>query len=246
MPPLKQIIESDDTIWGQAFDLVIQGLIVISLIGFSLETIPGLSVEAEATLRVIEVIIVVIFTIEYFLRMLVADSKMKFAFSFYGLVDLAAIAPFYLFSGYDLRSIRSLRLLRLFQIFKLARYGEASSRLLTAIRLAREELVLFFYVTLILLFISAVGIYHFENPAQPEVFTSIFSSLWWAVVTLTTVGYGDAVPITIGGRVFTFFILMLGLGVIAVPTGVITASISRVRALENEREMSDSPPPSIM
>ena len=92
---------------------------------------------------------------------------------------------------------------------------------------AKEEILLFIFMTLILIYLSAVGIYYFENEAQPEVFTSIFDSLWWAVITLTTVGYGDAYPITVGGKMFTFLILIIGLGIIAIPTGIISSSLTK-------------------
>ena len=101
-----------------------------------------------------------------------------------------------------------------------------------AIFIAKEELIIFSAVTLMLLYLSAVGIYHFEHAAQPENFKSIFDSLWWAVATLTTVGYGDVYPITLGGRMFTFVILMLGLGVVAVPTGIIASALASVRKNE--------------
>ena len=96
----------------------------------------------------------------------------------------------------------------------------------------KEELTMFSVVSLILIYISAVGIYYFENAVQPEAFSSIFSSLWWSVVTLTTVGYGDAVPITIGGRIFTFIILMIGLGIIAIPSGMISSALTEAREIE--------------
>ena len=106
--------------------------------------------------------------------------------------------------------------------------------------LAKEELVIFTIASFVLLFLAAVGIYHFENEAQPEVFRSIFDALWWAVATLTTVGYGDIYPITGGGRLFTFGILMVGLGMIAVPTGIIASSLSDVRRqLEEERRLKE-------
>jgi voltage-gated potassium channel len=145
------------------------------------------------------------------------------------LVDLAAILPFYIASGLDLRAVRVFRLLRLLRIFKLLKYNEAISRFHRALLIAKEELVLFGLVAAIMLYLSAVGIYYFENSAQPEQFKSVFHSLWWAVTTLTTVGYGDMYPITAGGRLFTFFVLVIGLGIVAVPTGLIASALSQVR-----------------
>lgn len=208
---------------------VIQGLIIASMLAFSLETLPDLTPTARHWLYVFEVVSVVVFTIEYVLRLYTTSQRIKFITSFFGVVDLLAILPFFLSLGIDLRSIRALRLLRLFRMLKLARYSAAIRRFHRALLLAKEELVLFGSLTGILLFLSAVGIYQFENAAQPEVFKSVFHSLWWAVVTLTTVGYGDAYPITAGGKLFTFFVLLLGLGIVAVPTGIVSSALQQAR-----------------
>lgn len=145
---------------------------------------------------------------------------------------MLAVLPFYIASGIDLRSLRVFRLLRLFRILKLLRYSQAICRFHRAFVLAKEELVLFSAVASILLYLSAVGIYYFEHDAQPDQFSSIFHSLWWAMATLTTVGYGDVYPITLGGRAFTFLVLMLGLGVVAVPTGLVASALSQARKEE--------------
>ncbi len=233
MATLKSIIEDTSTKPGRLFALSIQALIVLSLITFSVETLPGLSEQTRRILRFTEVTTVAIFTIEYLLRLLVAERKRSFVFSFFGIVDLLAILPFYIASGLDLRSIRVVRLLRLFRIFKLVRYSDAIQRFHRAFLIAREELILFFSVAAILLYVSAVGIYYFEGRVQPDLFGSVFHSLWWAVVTLTTVGYGDVYPVTVGGRVFTFFVLMVGLGIVAVPTGIMASALSQARKVEN-------------
>ena len=127
----------------------------------------------------------------------------------------------------DLRSLRALRFLRLFRILKLVRYNRAMNHFTRAISTAKEEILLFVFVTLILIYFSAVGIYYFENKAQPEHYSSIFDSLWWAIITLTTIGYGDVYPITVGGKVFTFFILLIGLGIVAIPTGIISSALTK-------------------
>ena len=237
---LKNIVENNDTAKGRIFDLTIQFLIVVSLISFSVETIPHLSAQIKRYLRCIEVVTVSLFTVEYLLRIIVSDKKIKFIFSFYGLIDFFAILPFYLSAGIDLRSIRSFRLLRLFRAFKLFRYSQAIKRLHSALIIAKEELILFSILAVMLLFFSAVGIYYFENAAQPESFSSIFQSMWWAVATLTTVGYGDVYPITVGGKIFTFFVLMVGLGIVAVPTGLVASALSTAREIEKEQSLRDS------
>lgn len=229
---LKQVVEDTDTVAGRRFDSVITVFILVSIVAFSFETLPNLSPGALALLRWIEIVCVALFTLEYVLRTWVADSKPAFLLSFYGLIDLFAILPFYVALGVDLRSIRAIRLLRLLRILKLARYSRAIGRFQRAVAVAREELIVFLGVAVVLIYLSAVGIYYFENEAQPDVFASVFHSLWWAVVTLTTVGYGDAYPITLGGRLFTFGVLMAGLGVVAVPTGLLASALARVREEE--------------
>lgn len=131
--------------------------------------------------------------------------------------------------------LRALRALRLLRLLKLLRYGPAIGRFHRAFHIAKDELVLFGSAAMIVLFLSATGIYLFENEAQPEAFKSVFHALWWGIVTLTTVGYGDAYPVTVGGRIFTFFILIIGLGVVAIPTGLIASALSKARADEEKR-----------
>lgn len=211
------------------FVLIVQLLIIISLITFSIDTLPSLSEKTKISLQFIEIICVSIFTFEYLLRLAVAKKKIKFIFSFYGLVDLLAVLPFYLASGLDLRAVRIFRLLRLIRVFKLFKYSKAISRFNKAFMIVKEELILFSFVAAIMIYLAAVGIYYFENAAQPDQFKSVFHCLWWAVITLTTVGYGDMYPITPGGQLFTFGVLMIGLGIIAIPTGLISSALSSVR-----------------
>jgi len=162
----------------------------------------------------------------------VADRPLAYIFSFFGLIDLLAILPFYVAAELDMRGLRAFRFLRLFRAFKLVRYSKAISRFHRAFLIAKEEIVLFLCVALLLLFFSAAGIYYFENEAQPEKFSSVFHSLWWSVETLTTVGYGDIVPITVGGKVFTLFILLIGLGIVSVPAGLVASALSKARSME--------------
>ncbi len=233
---IKAIVERSDTSAGRVFDWIIQALILVSVVAFAIETLPDLSSKIRGALRIIEIVIVILFTIEYFLRLYVADRKIGYVLSFYGMIDLVAVAPFYLAAGIDLTSLRIFRMMRIFQLMKILRYNKAIDRFSRAFVIAREEIILFSMVTGILLYISALGIYYFESEAQPEIFKSVFHSLWWAVATLSTVGYGDMYPITLGGRIFTFFILMIGLGIVAVPTGLFSAALSKARMEEQEEE----------
>jgi voltage-gated potassium channel len=229
----KKVINDTDNSYGKVFAFTIQLLIITSLITFTIDTLPDLSGSTKELLGYIEVFTVIIFTIEYLLRILIAEKKLSFLLSFYGLIDLAAILPFYISSGLDLRAVRIFRLLRLVRILKLFRYNQAIKRFHRALIIAKEELILFGFVAMIMLYLSAVGIYYFENSAQPDQFKSVFHSLWWAVTTLTTVGYGDMFPVTAGGKFFTFLVLMVGLGIVAVPTGLIASALSQAREEEN-------------
>ncbi len=224
---LKNLVELNGTKTSRRFAYFIQFLIIVSVITFSIETLPNLKPQTRVVLNAIEVFSVLVFTLEYVARIYVADKKLKFVFSFFGLIDFLAILPFYLALGVDLRSLRLLRMFRLFRLFKLVRYNKAMLHFAKAMKMAKEQIILFMVITLMLIYFSAVGIYYFENEAQPEHFSSIFSSLWWSIVTLTTVGYGDVYPVTIGGRVFTFFILLIGLGIVAIPTGIISSSLTK-------------------
>jgi len=224
---IKSIVEYNDNKLSKSFAFFIQFLIVLSVITFSVETLPDLKPQTKIILNSIETFCVIVFTIEYLARIYVADSKPKFIFSFFGIVDFLAILPFYLSFGIDLRSLRLLRMFRLFRLFKMMRYNKAMKHFAQAMIVAKEQIILFMIITLMLIYFAAVGIYYFENEAQPEHFTSIFDSLWWSIVTLTTVGYGDVYPITVGGRRFTFFILLIGLGIVAIPTGIISSSLTK-------------------
>ena len=178
-----------------------------------------------------------LFTLEYCLRVATAPRKLNYIFSFYGIIDLLAIVPFYLSLGaVDAQTLRIVRLFRIIRILKLTRHSQAMNRFQKAITLAKEEIVLFSVATAILLYLAAFGIYHFEHATQPEAFPSVLHSLWWATATLTTVGYGDIYPVTAGGRLFTFVVLMCGLGIVAVPAGLVAAALSKIRQNEDREE----------
>lgn len=224
---------------NRTFNLSIQTLIILALVSFSIDTLPDLHPATRQALEVVELLIVAVFSVEYVLRLVASRPMRSYALSFFGIIDLAAILPFYLAAGLDLQSLRAVRLLRLFRALKLVRYSLAITRIARAFQIAKEELVLFACATTLILYFAAVGIYYFENEAQPESFASVFDGLWWAVATLTTVGYGDVFPITAGGKLFTFIVLVTGLGVVAVPTGLIASALSRVR--DEERREPQGP-----
>lgn len=233
---LRRVVDDSDTKWGRVFDITIQIFILISLITFTFDTLPDIPEDVAVILQTVETFTLILFSVEYVLRIIVAKNKLKYIFSFYGLIDLLAVAPFYLTVGIDLRTIRILRFLRIFRLMKITRYNAASRRFTLALRIAREEIIMFLFVSATMIYIAAVGIYYFENEAQPENFASVFHSLWWAVITLTTVGYGDIYPITVGGRVFTFLMLLVGVGIISVPAGLIAAALNQARRVEEENK----------
>lgn len=233
---LRLIIEDNTTRKGRIFDYFIQILILISLVAFSIETLPDNSLQTKKILATIELISIVIFSIEYLLRIYVAEIPLKYIFSFYGIVDILSILPFYLSATFNLKALRAFRIFRIFRAFKLVRYNKALNRFSRAFTIIKEELVLFFMITLILVFLTSSGIYFFENEAQPKVFSSLFHSLWWSIVTLTTVGYGDVYPITLGGKIFTFFVLIIGVGIVTIPAGLVATALTKARTLEEKEE----------
>ncbi len=213
--------------------LALQIIIVASLVALAIETLPNLSARTKGLLKVFDTKTFAVFTTEYIARIALSRNRWRYVFSFFGIIDLLTILPFFFAVGLELRSVKALRLLRLFRLLKLARYSAAMRRMYVAIRIIREELVLFGLAAGIMLYLAAFGIYYFENEAQPEKFGSVFHCLWWALTTLTTVGYGDAYPITFGGKGFTFLVLVVGLGVVAVPTGLFASALSKVRRDED-------------
>lgn len=211
---------------SKAFTVSISILILLSVLAFMVGTIEGLPLYGILILNVLEKVFLIVFTAEYFIRIYTAESKLKYVFSFYGIIDLLSIIPFYFGLTGNLQQLRLFRFFQIFRILKLTRFNQAIDTLAESLKSVKGELLIFFFIVGIILLISGTGIYLFENPAQPEVFKNAFDGVWWAITTLTTVGYGDMYPITIGGKVFTFIVLMSGLGVVAIPTAMIAASVS--------------------
>lgn len=226
---LQRLLFDHDSLAGRRFDAALQAVIFVSLAGLTLESVDGLPALAYRLLLIVEVVSIALFTLEYFLRVFSAPSAPRYIFSFWGIVDFLAIFPYYFFN--DSQWVRALRFLR---IFRLLRRSRALARFAEAFMEARSELMVFGTTAFIMLFIAAAGIYQFEHEAQPEVFSSIPESLWWAVVTLTTVGYGDVYPITPLGRLFTGLVMIIGLGVVAGLTGVIASALTHVREEESD------------
>ncbi len=233
---IYEIVEGNDTRAGRLFSIGIQALIIFSLIVYSISTLPNLSPFWIKIINVIDIFCYVVFTIEYLCRIYIAKNKLKYIFSFYGIIDLLAILPFLFGRQIDLRAIRALRVLRVISALKISRFSESLQRFAIAIKIIKPELTLFLIVSNVFIFLAASGIYYFENEAQPEHFASIFDSLWWSIITLTTVGYGDVYPITWGGRAFTYVILLVGLGIITIPTGLIASALGEARELRQQEK----------
>lgn len=211
---------------GRGVALAIYGLIVVSAVVIAVETMPNLPGGLSRALAVAEMAILAIFAVEYLLRLTCAAHPLRYAVSFWGIVDFIAIVPAIVFLIPDLATVRALRLLRLLRILKLFKANRALDRIIAAVDKVKAEFLIFLGIAIVALYLAAVGIYHFEHEAQPDGFASIPESLWWAVATLTTVGYGDVYPVTAGGRIFTGAILLIGIGIIAVPAGLITAALA--------------------
>lgn len=215
-----------------------QGLIMLSAVAIAVETENGLPGWLRLALFGFEIFVLCTFAAEYLLRLWAAKNRWGYATSFWGIVDLVSVLPLFFVLSSNWAALRTLRLLRLVRVLKLVHTNRALIRLQTAMFQTRGELGVFAILAAIIVYIAGVGIYTFEHEAQPEVFSSIPDSLWWAVVSFTTVGYGDSYPITWGGRIFTMIILFIGLGVIAVPTAIITTALINVDLRENlEKEI---------
>ena len=233
---IYNMVRDDDVNNTQSniFDAVIITLIVINLIIVILDTfrLPAWYLKVSV---IIEYISISVFTLEYLARLWVADlgqkkfspfkARLKYAFSFMSIVDLLAILPFYIpfIIPIDLRILRAIRMIRLMRLIKFNRYTTALKTITDVFENKKNQLLSSFAIVLILMVISSILMYNLENPAQPHIFQNAFSGLWWAVATFTTVGYGDIFPITIGGRIMAGVIAMLGIGVVAIPTGIISA-----------------------
>ena len=217
------------------FDIFIIGLIILSVTSIIIESFNGLSPSLRASLRIFEIVCVMIFTVEYLSRIWTANLKyrdknyfislLKYIRSPMAIIDLLAILPFYIpmFIAVDLRFLRILRLTRLLRIFKLDRYTKALSMVGGVIKNKKEELIVTMFMTFLLVLIASSLMYYIENDIQPDAFPNILSSFWWAVATLTTVGYGDVYPLTGWGRVLSGIIAILGIGLVALPTGIISS-----------------------
>lgn len=217
------------------FDYSIMTLIVVNVIAIVFETVPSIYIPNKPLFKAFEVFSVIVFSIEYLIRIYVSDlthpsnskikSALKFIFSGYGLIDLLAIMPFYLpfVVKIDLRFIRILRVMRFLRLLKLNRYNSSLNLIWDVFREKKTDLTITFFLTFLILLIASFLMYYAEGDVQPDKFSNVFACFWWAIATLTTVGYGDVYPITVLGKIISGFIAILGIGLVALPTGLVSA-----------------------
>ncbi|KGK85840.1 ion transporter [Desulfosporosinus sp. HMP52] len=226
------VIFQANTRAGRAFDVALLWLILISITCIMMETLPNLSKSYLEYLYWIEWVITILFTIEYITRILIVRNKLKYLKSFFGIIDLLAILPAYLsifIAGSQFALIlRVFRLLRVFRILNLGKYVGESYSLLNALKASRYKITVFLEAVLVVVVIVGTLMYLIEG--ETSGFNSIPASVYWAIVTLTTVGFGDITPITPLGRVVASLLMLLGYGVIAVPTGIVSSELARTRS----------------
>lgn len=226
---LHRIIFGTDTPAGRGFDLVLLVSILCSVLVFMLDSVPAIQTEAGPLLNGLEWFFTCIFSLEYILRIYVSPQPRRYIFSFWGVVDLLALLPAYLSlflaSSHYLGVVRSLRLLRVFRILKLARYISESQSMFKALRGSAYKILLFMSGVLVLVILLGTIMYVVEGPEHG--FDSIPKSIYWAIITITTVGYGDMVPMTSLGKTLASFIMLIGYSILAVPTGIVSAEMTK-------------------
>jgi len=234
---------------SKLFDIFIMTLITLNVIAVILATVERLNLQYQYYFRVFEIFSVIIFTIEYLLRVWTCTinknfrnsitGRIKYAFTPFAIIDFLAILPFYLpmIIPLDLRFVRAVRLFRLFRLFKMGRYSKAVLILKKVLKDKKEELILVVFIVFILLIIFSSLMYFIEKEAQPEAFSSIPEAMWWGIITLTTVGYGDVYPITPLGKILGALIAFLGIGMFALPAGILGSGL--VEAIQKKEKCDE-------
>jgi len=232
---LHEVIYEADTPAGKLFDVVLLIAILASILFVMLESVKSINEEYGEILNIAEWVITILFSIEYILRIVAVKKPWNYIFSFYGIIDLLSTIPKYVslfvVGSHNLAALRALRLLRVFRILKLARYIGESNRLLIALNASRAKISVFLYFVIILCIILGTIMYMIEGAENG--FTSIPRSVYWAIVTLTTVGYGDIAPGTPLGQLIASIIMILGYSIIAIPTGIVSAEMTRAEVHTN-------------
>ncbi len=223
------IIYGVNTPAGKAFDIGLLVAILFSVFTIMAETVEGIDQKFHKELIVLEWIFTIVFTLEYAVRIFVSKKPWRYIFSFYGIIDLISILPMFvsifIAGSHILSSFRILRMLRLFRVFRLMEFIEESARLKVALLASRAKIMVFLYTVLIIAILIGTLMYYIEGPENG--FTSIPKSVFYTIVTLTTVGYGDMVPTTALGQFFSMLLMVTGYGIIAVPTGIVGVEIAK-------------------
>lgn len=239
---LYEIIFESESKPGKLFDIALLVVILFSIFIVILESVPGIEDRFGPLLKSIEWVVTIVFTCEYILRIMVAKRSFSYIFSFYGIIDFLAVLPTYLgifFMGTQgLVVIRALRLLRVFRIFKLSRYSTEGSTIIRALKASRAKISVFVFAVLMIVIIIGTIMYLVEGEVHG--FTSIPKGIYWAIVTLTTVGYGDIAPATNLGQFIASFVMILGYAIIAVPTGIVTAEFTREKSHSQKQKSCTS------
>lgn len=227
---LWRVIFLSDTRAGQVFDVVLLWLILLSVLTVILESVDSLRESHGVLFFTLEWVFTGLFTLEYVCRLWVVKRRMAYARSFYGLVDLLSILPAYIEllvpGSHYLMTLRVLRLLRMFRVLKMAEHLGEASVLLNALIASRRKIMIFFTAVLALVLVEGTIMYVLEKEANPD-FANIPQSVYWAIVTITTVGYGDVTPVTLAGKMMASVIMLTGFAIIAVPTGIVTSELGR-------------------
>jgi voltage-gated potassium channel len=245
---------TDDDLSSRIVDIFLVVLISLSVLAVIFESIPSFELRYSTPLAVFETFTVAVFSVEYLLRLWSSVessaearrqpivARLRHIISFHAIIDLLAILPFYLlafgaFGGADMRILRAVRLLR---VLKLTRYFAALNLLFTTIRENSKALGAAFLILITIMLLAASGMYYFERDAQPIDFGSIPAAMWWAFATLTTVGYGDVTPITVGGKIFGALIAVVGIGMVALPTSILASGYTRQLEQSTSDYMADA------
>jgi len=238
---LHEIIYEADTPAGKLFDIVLLVVIIASIILVMLESVKSVNLKYHDLLNVSEWVITILFTLEYIARIVVVNKPLKYITSFYGIIDLLSTIPKYLsllFAGtHALVALRALRLMRIFRILKLARFLGASNNLVRALKASRAKISVFLFAVVILCIVLGTIMYLVEG--EENGFVNIPKSVYWCIVTLTTVGFGDIAPSTPLGQFIASLVMILGYGIIAVPTGIVSAEYSSQKNSQNDSQNAD-------
>ncbi|MFM1770822.1 MAG: hypothetical protein RJA22_3351 [Verrucomicrobiota bacterium] len=230
---LWRIVFLSDTPAGRAFDIILLWLIAISVLVVMLDSVDSLRTRYEAAFNAAEWIFTILFTLEYALRLWVIRRPWHYATSFFGLVDLLAFLPTYLelflAGSHYFMILRVLRMLRMFRVLKMAHHMGEARVLLNALQASRAKISVFFFSVMALVCVEGTLMYLLENPVN-QGFRNIPQSIYWAIVTITTVGYGDVAPVTVLGKMMASVIMLTGFAILAVPTGVVSAELGREMA----------------